>query len=239
MSLLRSFEKTGHILFKYRGQIPVVLFFCAIPAIYYTDYSIFSARFITMVKVIAIFICALGFGIRIYTVGTASDFTSGRNRDKQVAETLNTTGSYSVVQHPLYLGNYLMWAGIMIYTLNPTLYIIVSLLFWIYYERIMFAEERFLENKFKENFLNWAAKTPAFLPSFKKFVPSKFPFNLSKSLEEYSGILAAFISFLVIQTLQDYFAHDKLVINYTSIAILSFVLLLVALIKYFVIPRLK
>ena len=147
MALVQSFEKSGNFLFKYRGQIPMLLFIIAVPAIYFTDYSGFSSNLIFIVKAIAIFVCAVGLGIRIYTVSTVADFTSGRNRKEQVAESLNTTGMYSIVRHPLYLGNYLMWAGLMIYIMNAGLFITISLLFWIYYERIMFAEERFLEKK--------------------------------------------------------------------------------------------
>ena len=132
-------------------------------------------------------------------------FLNGRNRKEQVAESLNTTGVYSVVRHPLYLGNYLMWAGLMIYIMNPGLFITISLLFWIYYERIMFAEERFLEAKFGEQFLDWSSHVPAFIPSFKRYVPSRYPFQAGKSLKEYSGILAAVVSFVLIQTLQDFF----------------------------------
>lgn len=239
MSLLRSFEKSGLVLFKYRGQIPIVLFLLAVPAIYYMDYSGFSAASVISIKIAAVFICALGLGIRIYTVGTAADYTSGRNREEQVAESLNTTGIYSIVRHPLYLGNYLMWAGILIYTMNPVLFTVVSLFFWLYYERIMFAEERFLEKKFGEQFLNWSAVTPAFLPSFKKFVPAKFPFKASKALKEYSGVLAAVASIVVIQTLQDYFTYGKFLINYISVVVVLFTLLLVGLIKYFIIPKTK
>jgi protein-S-isoprenylcysteine O-methyltransferase Ste14 len=239
MSLVRTFEKSGTILFRYRGQIPMLLFLPAIPVIYYTDYSRFHFDFIISVKVFSIILCAVGLGVRVYTIGTAAPFTSGRNREEQVAESLNTTGIYSVVRHPLYLGNYLMWAGIIMYTMNLSFFIIVSLLFWIYYERIMFTEERFLERKFGEAFSNWAAKTPAFLPAFSQFRPSRNRFSAFNILKEYSGILAAVVSFVFIQTLQDYFTYGEWVINYVSISILLVTLLMVVVIKYFIRPMLR
>src|SRR4030095_3531295 len=97
---------------------------------------------------------------------------------KQVAEQLNTSGIYSVVRHPLYLGNYLMWIGIVLFTKNFEFVIIVSLLYWIYYERIMFAEERFLEKKFGESYLSWSLKVPAFIPALGKFQKSHIPFSV-------------------------------------------------------------
>ena len=62
--------------------------------------------------------------------------------------TLNTSGLYSVVRHPLYLGNYLMWLGVALFSRTWWAPVIVSLVFWLYYERIMFAEEEFLRRQF-------------------------------------------------------------------------------------------
>ncbi|MGC9453013.1 MAG: methyltransferase family protein, partial [Oceanipulchritudo sp.] len=42
--------------------------------------------------------------------------TSGRNTKQQVAYSLNTTGFYSVVRNPLYLGNFFMYLGIALFT---------------------------------------------------------------------------------------------------------------------------
>ena len=232
MSLVRTFEKTGNTLFRYRGQIPMLLFLLAIPVIYFTDYSGFDADFIIIAKASSIVVCIAGLVIRIYTIGTAAPSTSGRNREKQIAASLNTTGIYSIVRHPLYFGNYLMWAGVMMFTLNFSFFIIVSLLFWIYYERIMFAEERFLERRFGNQFHEWAAKTPAFLPSLRYFVPSRYRFSITRVLSEYSSVLSAVLSFVFLQTLQDYLAYGERTINYSSVFVLLATLLIVVIIKY-------
>jgi len=90
----------------------------------------------------------LGLYIRVMTIGYRPHGTSGRNTHGQVAETLNTEGMYSITRHPLYLGNYFNWLGLALFTHDWWLPVIVSLAFWLYYERIMFAEESFLEEKF-------------------------------------------------------------------------------------------
>jgi protein-S-isoprenylcysteine O-methyltransferase Ste14 len=59
------------------------------------------------------------------------------------------------------LGNYLVWLGISLASFDIYFTVIMSLLFWIYYERIMFVEERLLERKFGTDYLNWASKLPA------------------------------------------------------------------------------
>jgi hypothetical protein len=121
--------------------------------------------------------------------------------------------------------------------MNAGLFITISLLFWIYYERIMFAEERFLEKKFGDRFITWSSSVPAFIPSFKRYIPSKYPFQAGKALKEYSGILAAVVSFFIIQTLQDFFANERFVVNYPAAVTLLVTLLLVALIKYIIYPQ--
>jgi protein-S-isoprenylcysteine O-methyltransferase Ste14 len=206
MAFIHSFEKSGNTLFKYRGQIPVVLFLLAIPVLYYTQYLIFDKVFYQVLIIISIIISFLGFIVRAYTIGTTPKGTSGRNTQNQVAESLNETGIYSMVRHPLYLGNYLMWIGIVVFTFNIYFFFIVSLAFWIYYERIMFAEERFLEKKFGESYMSWSLKVPAFIPRFSKFQKSSVVFSLKSVLRrEYSGILATVLGFTFIDLLRIYF----------------------------------
>jgi len=83
----------------------------------------------------------LGLFIRAYAVGHTPANTSGRNTKEQLADELNTTGIYSMVRHPLYLGNFFMWLGAAVLTKNGWFIVAFILLYWIYYERIMFAEE--------------------------------------------------------------------------------------------------
>ena len=100
-----------------------------------------------------------------------------------------------------------MWMGIVIFTFNPYLFIIVSLLYWIYYERIMYAEERFLERKFGEEYMSWSSSLPAFLPNLKLYKPSIIPFSLITVLRrEYSGVLATVIGFVFVEVIRHYFS---------------------------------
>jgi hypothetical protein len=148
----------------------------------------------------------LGFSIRAYAIGTTPKGTSGRNTKEQVAEQLNYSGIYSIVRHPLYLGNYCMWIGIVFYTFNIPFVVIVSLAYWLYYERIMFAEERFLERKFGQEYLDWSMRVPAFIPSFKNYMPSSISFSIKTVCRrEYSGVLATIVGFCFVELLRNYF----------------------------------
>lgn len=209
MALIHSFEENGNWLFKRRGFIPVVLFVLAVPAVYFTDYSTMSGSFTTCINYIAAILSIAGFGVRAYTIGTTPRGTSGRNTDKQVAEQLNTSGIYSMLRHPLYLGNFLMWIGIVLFTKNFSFTIIVSLLYWIYYERIMFAEERFLEKKFGNVYLDWSKKVPAFIPRISGYRKSDVSFSMKSVLRrEYSGVLATVIGFVYVEALMGYFQWE-------------------------------
>lgn len=208
MALIHSLEKNGNLLFKYRGQIPVVLFLFAIPVVYFTDYQFIESddtRF-WILLIICSLISFIGQAIRGIAIGTSSKHTSGRNTKEQVAEALNTKGIYSMVRHPLYLGNYFMWIGIVMYTFNIWYVVVVSLAFWLYYERIMFAEERFLERKFGDEYVKWSLGVPPFWPSSKNYVKNPIPFSMKTILRrEYSGITATIIGFLFVDLLRNFF----------------------------------
>lgn len=208
MALVHSFEKNGNTLFKFRGQIPVILFLLAIPAIYFMDPApiMKSDAWFYGLTGFAAAVSLTGQIIRAIAIGTSNKNTSGRNTQEQVAEALNTKGIYSTVRHPLYLGNYFMWIGIVIFTFNIYFVVIVSLLFWIYYERIMFAEERFLEKKFGDSYVNWSMGVPAFWPSRKNYVPGNIPFSMKTIMRrEYTGITATIFGFIYVAYLREWF----------------------------------
>lgn len=216
MALIHSFEKNGNFLFKFRGQIPVLLFLMSIPVVYFTDYQFLSKN--PEMELILLITCAvvslIGQVIRAIAIGTSNKHTSGRNTKEQVAEALNTKGIYSTVRHPLYLGNYFMWIGIVMFTFNIWFVLTVSLLFWLYYERIMFAEERFLERKFGDAYVNWSMKVPPFWPSMKNYIPTEIPFSMKTILRrEYSGITATILGFVFVDVLRVWFGTEELTIS--------------------------
>ncbi|OGS80088.1 MAG: hypothetical protein A3D31_05860 [Candidatus Fluviicola riflensis] len=212
MALVHSFEKNGNMLFKYRGQIPVILFLLAIPTLYFTDPVCILKNDMLYYSLtgVAVAMSLLGQIIRAIAIGTSNKNTSGRNTKEQVAEALNTKGIYSTVRHPLYLGNYFMWIGIVFFTFNWWFFITVSLLFWIYYERIMFAEERFLERKFGESYVNWSMGIPAFWPSMKNYKKGEIPFSMKTIMRrEYAGITATMLGFIFVAYLREWFLTEK------------------------------
>jgi protein-S-isoprenylcysteine O-methyltransferase Ste14 len=214
MGLREEFEATGHWLFRRRGYLPLVLFPMLLVAAGQGGYPRGDHRLDLAWEAVCLFVSLAGLAIRVATVGFVPKDTSGRNTGTPQAESLNTSGLYSVVRHPIYLGNYLMWLGV---TLFPRVWwppVIVSLVFWLYYERIMFAEEEFLRRKFGSVYTAWAAITPAFLPRFARWHRPAERFCLLTVLRrEHSSLLALIASLTALEMATDHASTGRLVID--------------------------
>jgi protein-S-isoprenylcysteine O-methyltransferase Ste14 len=196
-------EKLGNQFFKYRGQIPVLFFLLAFFLMHY-----FPAQNKWLDQsntLIAVSLVVLGHLIRALAVGKRAAHTSGRNRDEQVAEALNSTGIYSMVRHPLYLGNITTYMGWVVFTGIDWLIPAMLIGFLFYYRFIIYAEEQFLTRKFGQDYLDWKSATPLLLPAFWKFKANPQPFSFKTVLEnEYSGIAASMTTAWVLLAFQWY-----------------------------------
>lgn len=229
--LLNQFEKSGNWLFRYRSYLPVVLFPFAAIVVLFGDID-FSLSEGVAYAVFCFLVSVAGLFVRAYTVGHTPAGTSGRNTTEgQVAETLNTTGIYSAMRHPLYLGNYLMWMGPILYVGSAWFAVVCSLMFWLYYERIMFAEEAFLFGKYKEEYREWANRTPAFIPSFRRWQKSKLDFSFRNVLKrEYNGLFYTALSFVFVDVLRNYTISEEFyVLEFWQIVFVVCLVLLIVL----------
>lgn len=222
MSLVEEFDKRGNWFFKYRSYLPIVLYPLATLVLVIELKQDIKLPELTW-SIICFAVSMLGLVVRIFVIGFMPKGTSGRNTSKQVAKTINTKGIYSIVRHPLYLGNFLMWFGIILYVNNIWFDITTILLFWLYYERIMFAEEQFLKGKFGDQYLNWSMTAPPFFPKFKGYQSADLVFSFKNVLKrEYNGLFAVGISFAYLNVLKNYLTDKKFMITdfwlYTLIA---------------------
>lgn len=203
MALKEEFEQQGIWLFRYRSYLPLVILLIGLGVFIYMKthpYLFFleNTRWESAYELLCLSVGIFGLLIRIYTVGHTPANTSGRNVTAQVADMLNTTGIYSTVRHPLYLGNYLMWLAPALLTGQVWFIVAFTLAYWLYYERIMFAEEQFLSRKFGESYSQWACSRPAFVPKFTCFKRPSLPFSWKKVIKkEKNGLLALLLIFLL------------------------------------------
>jgi protein-S-isoprenylcysteine O-methyltransferase Ste14 len=203
--LIDQLEEQGNWLFRRRSFLPFLIFPLII---YFFHKHIMHPYFKEIVEENMDYICVLislcGAAIRAYTVGHTPKNTSGRNTTEQKADSLNTTGIYSVIRHPLYFANYLIFAGFILQIESVSLFVILTLIYFIYYERIMIAEESFLNVKFGGAYTEWAAKTPAFFPNPLLWKKPDLPFSLKYVLRrEPPGLLLICLIFSLYNFIED------------------------------------
>lgn len=215
MAFREELEHTGNYLFRFRSYLPLVLVLLFIAAFNY--YQVPQNK---KWDFICLTISFVGLGIRIVTVASVPKETSGRNTQDQKADSLNTTGMYSLVRHPLYLGNFIIWLGLSLFLRLWWFTLLISLIFCLYYERIIFAEEEFLRRKFGSEFLSWTDKIPAFFPKLRNWQRPNFPFSIKTALrKEYHGFFAIISSFTFLDLLRNIFLYRQINLSQTWIFI--------------------
>jgi len=211
VKLSDHFEASGNWLFRWRSYLPLLLIGGSLASLREFHYPGGSRALDLAWEIVSSFLGFLGVGIRAYAVGCASYRTSGRNTREQVADSLNTTGLYSIMRHPLYFANTLMWFSVALFMESWSLAIIILLVSALYHERIIFAEEAFLERKFGESFRNWAARTPAVWPRFSLWKSPNLPFEWRHALQrEYLGLFALITIYLAVDIASDWFCLHRL-----------------------------
>jgi len=209
MALVHEFENSGNWLFKRRSWLPVFMIVAGIIMMYLGNRQaiIFDMRD----ELIFLGVSLFGEIIRIVTVGFAPKNTSGRNTvNGQIADELNVTGIYSILRHPLYLGNFFMWLGPVLFLRSVSFTIVFILLYWLYYERIMFAEEQFLRRKFGEAYDKWSEKVSSFIPWSVNFIPARLSFSVRNVLKrEYNSFINIFAIFTLMDLFRNYFLSGR------------------------------
>ena len=209
MALVHEFEKSGNWLFRRRSWLPVILVFAGVIVMYFTNRQ--AILFDETEELIFLGVSLLGEAIRIFTVGYAPRNTSGRNTiTGQIADELNVTGIYSQLRHPLYLGNFLMWLGPVLFLRSFVFTLLFLLVYWLYYERIMFAEEQFLRGKFGDAYDKWSEKIKAIIPRFKGYIKPSLSFSVKNVLKrEYNSFVNIFVIFTLLDLFRNYFLSER------------------------------
>jgi protein-S-isoprenylcysteine O-methyltransferase Ste14 len=121
-------------------------------------------------------VAGAGALVRVITSGFAALGTSGRAKVAAEAAELNTTGPYSLVRNPLYVGRILNFTGLAMLTGSWVYGALVFLLAILVYERISTYEEEYLREKFGAAHAEWAKDVPSLLPRLHGWVKPKYPF---------------------------------------------------------------
>lgn len=227
MPLIEEFEASGGTLFRWRSYLPLALVALIGISIAEFGYPLGSHTLDRAWELLCLLISVSGLAVRVIAIGFAAPGTSGRNTRRQIADVLNTSGMYSIVRHPLYLGNFLMALGVFLFLRVWWATLVYALAFELYYERIMFAEEAFLRLRFGPSFLEWAVRTPAFLPRSLRWSKPMSGFAWKKALRrETPSLFALCAAMFVLEMLSDMKEIGRVVIDPLWVTIASAALLL-------------
>lgn len=205
MKFSEHLETSGNWLFRHRSRVPLFIFAGITFTLLSFQFPDGQHRKHEEWMLGCLFVSAIGFALRLFTIGHVPARTSSRNTARQVAVQVNTTGIYSIVRHPLYLGNYLMWLGAAATTRSPWFMITMTLAFWLYHERIMYAEEAFLERTHGDAFRTWASRTPALIPRPSLWVAPELGFSIRHAIRrEYLGAFGLISGFAALDLLEDW-----------------------------------
>jgi len=93
-----------------------------------------------------------------------SIYIGGYKNDRVISE-----GPYSIVRHPLYLLSFLGGLGLALAAENLLLVGFVIILFLTYYPSVALQEEKDMEAKFGQDYIDYKKKTPRWLPRFSNY----------------------------------------------------------------------
>ena len=192
MALRDELRTQGDWLFRHRSYLPLIIVVVGVLAFLdafqqnaqVADYSSGWQNLAWLA------VGLFGLGIRIHAVGYAAPHTSGRNTaGGQIANQINQTGLYSLVRHPLYVGNFFMWLAAAGFTHNFWFLVAFVFFYIVYYERIIYAEEAYIIGHYGEAYTRWSSETPAVIPGFRIWRKPAHVFDWKRVIKrEKSGL---------------------------------------------------
>ncbi len=222
--------RSGDFLFRWRSYLPLVLLPLVAVAVGRSQYP-FRTHIADLAWESGCVVVALaGLSLRVWTVGTAAPGTSGRNTRRQKASSLNTTGPYSLVRHPLYIGNGVIVLGLALFPHAWAAPALVAGLTLGYYALIARREEAYLRERFGAQFEAWAARVPALWPRRWRYVPPDRPFDWRRVVrQEFHALALILVAPCLLDILEDF--HDTgafdLDLVWTAVGVLGAVLFVV------------
>jgi hypothetical protein len=104
-----------------------------------------------------------------------------------------------------------MWLGPVLFVRTLVLVIFFILVYWLYYERIMFAEEQFLRGKFGDVYDKYSEKVRAIIPRIRGFVKPALPFSFKSVLRrEHNSFVNIFILFVLLDLFRNFFLSERI-----------------------------
>jgi protein-S-isoprenylcysteine O-methyltransferase Ste14 len=189
---VRWLSQAGGLLFRARSFLPLPLIYLVVSQSWDAHIApgLGGPQVDEALNLIGLGLCAFGAAIRFATIGLVPAGTSSQSRTMR-APTLTTTGAYSVVRHPLYVGNFFITVGLLLIVHEPWAYA-VGLAYWaLSHALIVLAEEDLLRTQHGEVFEAWKRSVPGWFPAFSKWNRGATPFSWKRAIQREVNPLVA------------------------------------------------
>jgi len=172
----------GNFLFRYRNALfPIAYLELLLPG-----RRVFTEQAVS--ATLGLLVAVLGQTLRALTIGMVYIRRGGRKR-RVSADDLVEDGMFAHCRNPLYVGNFLILAGLGLIA-NSVLFLSVGLgFFFLAYWAIIAAEEQFLEGKFRQEYRAYCSRVPRIIPIFAGFSATwrKHKFNWRRLIVKEYG----------------------------------------------------
>ncbi|MFT3714098.1 MAG: isoprenylcysteine carboxylmethyltransferase family protein [Archangium sp.] len=189
---MRWLDRAGGLLFRARSFLPLPLIYLVVSQSWDAHIApgMGGAQVDEALNLIGLVSCLFGAAIRFVTIGLVPPGSSSQSRNFS-APTLTTTGPYSVVRHPLYVGNFFITAGLLLIVHEPWAYA-VGFGYWaLSHLLIVVAEERILREQHGETFEAWRRAVPGWVPAFSKWQRGTPTFSWKRAIQREVNPLVA------------------------------------------------
>ncbi|MFM9889586.1 MAG: methyltransferase family protein [Rickettsiales bacterium] len=203
--------KIGDFFFKYRNFIfPIFLVVLLLgkrpPSEYFG-----SEEAEDVVDTIAVILALAGLSLRGAVIGFSYIKRGGLNK-KVYAENLVTDGFFAVCRNPLYVGNILIYAGLLLKHGDLLVLVLGSAFFLFVYTAIVAAEEYFLRNGFGDAYREYCRDVPRWRMKWPrlKAATEGMKFNLKKALvKDYGTIINVVVTLTILEMLEQTSAAES------------------------------
>ena len=144
----------GRFLFKYRSFVPV-------PIALVLVFVHYGATAASWAPAIGVLLVVLGEGVRLWAVRHIG--TISRTRANRYGP-LISDGPYALVRNPLYIGNFCLWIGFVVWSRLLWMLPVAVAIFWLEYVAITGFEASLLGDKYPDAYAQYAAAVPAWIP---------------------------------------------------------------------------
>ena len=152
-----------------------------------------------------------GAGLRLATIGFEYIERGGKNK-RVYASRLVQRGVYAHTRNPMYVANTLIVVGICMLAGSPAAYGIVIPFFLFVYQAIVAAEEDFLRRKFGQEYEEYRARVPRFIPSLRGARESfaGMTYNWRRAVrQDLSTLLMVSMSLILLPVWRSYFLQGS------------------------------